>query len=203
MGAVTSGGMKKEEENLCQTKMFPIELTKRLGWQQRNKKGCNEWRKWCHSFVRSLGASAEGTSAAWTENPAQEKGGRLNEQHDPATGGVCWRLTFRWKRAEQKSAELVSSSYLQVFLGALTPDEMKKREREREKIKVGRLKTTNTQIEVRVVCLRRVCLTAVCSRASLTGVSFSLFVSHHLDRITTSFLVRNFFPKNQKQLPCV
>ena len=127
------------------------------------------------------------------QNPAQEKGGRLNEQHDPATGGVCWRLTFRWKRAEQKSAECVSSSYLQVFLGALTPDEMKKREREREKIKVGRLKTTNTQIEVRVVCLRRVCLTAVCSRASLTGVSLSLFVSHHLDRITASFLVRNFF----------
>ena len=39
-----------------------------------NKKGCSEWRKWCHSFVRSLGASAEGTSAAWTKIPHRKKG---------------------------------------------------------------------------------------------------------------------------------
>ena len=104
-------------------------------------------------------------------------------------------------RKNQLNASLLRSSYLQVFLGALTPDEMKKREKEREKIKVGRLKTTNTQIEVRVVCLRRVCLRAVCSRASLTGVSL-FFVSHHLDRIAESFLVRNFSKESKTATVC-
>jgi hypothetical protein len=75
MGAVTSGRMKKEEEeNLYQTKMFPIDQEIGLAEKDTNKKGCNEWRKWCHSFVRSLGASAEGTSAAWTKIPHRKKG---------------------------------------------------------------------------------------------------------------------------------
>ena len=45
------------------------------------------------------------------QNPAQEKGGRLNEQHDPATGGSVGALLFAGN-AEEKSAECVSSSFL-------------------------------------------------------------------------------------------
>ncbi len=134
MGAVTSGGMKKEEENLCQTKMFPIELTKRLDWQQRTPtkrvamNGASGATLLCAVWgLRRKGHLPHGPKSRTGKRGSPKRATRSRDRR----GLLAPYFSMETRRT--KSAECVSSSYLQVFLGALTPDEMKKREREREK----------------------------------------------------------------------
>ena len=137
------------------------------------------------------------------QNPAQEKGGRLNEQHDPATGGSVGALLFAGN-AEEKSAECVSSSFLlsaSVSRGVDAGWNEKEGERER-KDQSGTFKN-HQHADWGQSCLPAPGLFKGRVLARVPRWRLSLFLSRLILTESRSPSLSETFENNQKPLPCV